>query len=59
MGYRVINNWEMQGARGSLAPESEMKELAKFRLFFLSFLSLFFKAILNLFYRELGSRLTH
>lgn len=31
------------GARGSLAPESEMKELAQFRLFFsffLSFLSL-------------------
>lgn len=52
------------GARGSLAPESEMKELAQFRLFFflsffLSSLSLFFKTILNLFNREPGPRLAH
>lgn len=59
-GVPVINNWEMQGARGSLALKFEMKELAQFRLFFFSlspFLS--FKTILNLLYRELDPRLTH
>lgn len=37
VGYPVINNWEMQGARGSLALESKMKELAQFLFFFFSF----------------------